>query len=157
MIIGCVLVYPNEEKTEEVHIGKPDILSYQIKLEGDFVIERTFTFFEPKPLSEILSYGMGYTGEVDLSSFNLNEMIFKSRTIHVKRIDHDLHEHITKININQASFKELLQIPGITETRAASLIIYREANGHFKTIDDLILVKNIGPVTLEKIRPYIEI
>ena len=43
----------------------------------------------------------------------------------------------------------------MTETRAASLIIYREQYGDFNHIDDLINVKNIGSVTLEKIKPYI--
>mgnify|MGYP000941994927 CR=1 FL=1 len=36
----------------------------------------------------------------------------------------------------------------MTETRAASLIIYREQYGDFNHIDDLINVKNIGSVTL---------
>jgi len=37
------------------------------------------------------------------------------------------------------------------------LIIYREANGDFMTIDELINVKHIGPVTLENIRPHITV
>jgi competence protein ComEA len=157
MIIGVILVYPKERKAEEIHIGKTDIPTYQVKLEGPFMIERTFTFFEPKPLSEILNYGLGYDGDVDLSKLNFNEVIQKSRTISISHIkSNDATPHV-KVNINQANFKELLNIPGMTETRAASLIIYREANGHFKSIDDLIHVKNIGPVTLEKIRPHITI
>jgi DNA uptake protein ComE-like DNA-binding protein len=43
----------------------------------------------------------------------------------------------------------------MTETRAASLIIYREAHGDFKHLDELLLVKYIGVVTLEKIKPYL--
>jgi len=43
----------------------------------------------------------------------------------------------------------------MTETRAASLVVYREAHGYFQSIDDLINVKYIGAVTLENIKPYI--
>jgi competence protein ComEA len=157
MMIGTVLVYPKERVVEEIHIGKTEIPSYQIKLEGPFMIERSFTFFEPKPLSEILHYGLGYEGDVDLSKFNLNEVIQKSRTISISQVNQNEVISYVKVNINQANFKDLLNIPGMTETRAASLIIYREANGRFKSIDELIHVKNIGPVTLEKIRPHITI
>jgi competence protein ComEA len=157
MVIGTILIYPKETKTEEIHIGKSDIPTYQVKLEGAFLIERTFTFFEPKSMSEILGYGLGYDGDVDLSKVNLNEVVWKSRTVVITPIGPVEGSPLVKININQANFKDLLNIPGMTETRAASLIVYREANGHFKSIDDLVFVKNIGPVTLEKIRPHITI
>ena len=62
-----------------------------------------------------------------------------------------------QININQANFKTLITIPHMTESRAAALIIYREAHGKFQSIDDLIHVKHIGTATLEKIRPYVTI
>jgi DNA uptake protein ComE-like DNA-binding protein len=51
----------------------------------------------------------------------------------------------------------LLEIPYMTETRAASLIVYREANGPFLHFEELLNVKHIGPVTLENIKPYIKL
>ena len=82
-------------------------------------------------------------------------MITHDRQIVVLSLGEDPVQVLQKINVNQASFKELLTIPGMTETRAASLILYREAHGDFKHLDELLNVKYIGISTLEKIKPYL--
>jgi comEA protein len=58
------------------------------------------------------------------------------------------------VNINTASAKELDALPGIGEVLAQRIIDYRNANGPFQSVDDLIKVKGIGEKTLEKIKPY---
>jgi competence protein ComEA len=60
-----------------------------------------------------------------------------------------------KININTANIAELDTLNGIGEATAKKIIEYREANGPFKTIDDLTKVSGIGPKTLEKFRDLI--
>ncbi|MFO1351129.1 MAG: helix-hairpin-helix domain-containing protein [Gammaproteobacteria bacterium] len=60
------------------------------------------------------------------------------------------------ININTASAKELDDgIKGVGPVLAARIVKYREENGPFKSIDDLVNVKGIGPATLDKIRGQI--
>ncbi len=59
------------------------------------------------------------------------------------------------ININTASEDLLCQIKGIGEVKAQSIIEYRESNGPFASLEDLLKVKGIGEAMLEKIRPYI--
>jgi competence protein ComEA len=59
------------------------------------------------------------------------------------------------VNINTASFQQLLSIPYMTETRAAELIIYRREHGFFDSIEGLIHVKYIGAATIENLRPFI--
>lgn len=63
----------------------------------------------------------------------------------------------TKININTATIDELIQLPGIGEVKAKNIIEYRNKNGYFTDIDDLINVNGIGEKTLDKIRNYITI
>lgn len=59
------------------------------------------------------------------------------------------------ININTADAALLLKIPGIGEVKANEIVAYREANGNFSSVDDLVNVYGIGESTLEKIKPYI--
>jgi len=155
VVLGWILFFPKKQNDMMVHQSKQEIDSYQVRLEGAFNISRTFVFFEPKSVDEILKMGYGYTDTVDLSQFTYSEMIGKNRVFNVKSVQIETEPSIQKININQANFKTLISIPHMTESRAAALIIYREAHGKFNTIDDLIHVKYIGTSTLEKIRPYI--
>ncbi|MFQ5750576.1 MAG: ComEA family DNA-binding protein [bacterium] len=61
------------------------------------------------------------------------------------------------ININTANQEELQNIPHVGPVTAQKIIDFRQKNGKFKSIEELIEVKGIGKVTLKKIRPYISI
>ena len=67
----------------------------------------------------------------------------------------DTEQNVFPININTATKEELMLITGIGETKAKAIIDYREANGKFETVDDVINVPGIGEKTLEQIREYI--
>ena len=59
------------------------------------------------------------------------------------------------ININTAPAYMLEELDGIGEVKAAAIVQYREENGYFKSIDELVNVKGIGDKTLEKNRDRI--
>ena len=59
------------------------------------------------------------------------------------------------VNINTASLEELCTLDGIGEVIAGRIIEYREENGPFGSVDELIDVKGIGEKKLEDIRDRI--
>lgn len=59
------------------------------------------------------------------------------------------------VNINQAGASELVTLPGIGEATAAKIIADREANGPFRSVDDLTRVSGIGAKKLETLRDFI--
>ncbi len=59
------------------------------------------------------------------------------------------------IPINTATLAQLDQLPGIGPAIAQRIIDYRTQHGPFTTVDDLTKVKGIGPVLMEKIRPFV--
>lgn len=61
------------------------------------------------------------------------------------------------ININSASVDELIELPNIGETRAKAIIDYRNLNGPFTNIDDIIKVSGIGDITFKLIKDLITI
>lgn len=60
-----------------------------------------------------------------------------------------------KIDINTANVTQLATLPGIGPGIAAAIVAHRQANGNFKSVDDLLDVKGIGQKKLEKIKPYL--
>ncbi len=63
----------------------------------------------------------------------------------------------SKININTASVDELVTLNGIGEAKAKSIIEYRETNGSFKTIEDIMNVSGIGEAAYNKIKDNITV
>ena len=58
------------------------------------------------------------------------------------------------ININTADVYDLQRLPGIGEKRARAIVAYREANGPFRTVDELDNVEGIGEGILSGLREY---
>ncbi|WP_277559264.1 ComEA family DNA-binding protein [Acinetobacter beijerinckii] len=55
-----------------------------------------------------------------------------------------------KISLNKANLQQLQTLNGVGEKKAQAIVEYRQKNGGFKTVDELMNVKGIGPKLLEK-------
>lgn len=61
------------------------------------------------------------------------------------------------ININTASSADLQQVPGIGPSTAQKILDTRKSYGAFKSVDDLLAIRGIGPKKLEKMRKYLTV
>ena len=66
-------------------------------------------------------------------------------------------EILEKININTAGIEELILLPSIGEGRAEDIIKYRDKNGDFSRIEDIMQVSGIGEKTFEEIKEQITV
>ena len=62
-----------------------------------------------------------------------------------------------KVNINHADSAMLQTLPGIGAGKAEAIIEYRETNGPFQTVEDLMNVSGIGEKTFEKLKDSITV
>jgi competence protein ComEA len=61
------------------------------------------------------------------------------------------------INLNTASADQLATIPGVGPKMAERIVDYRQKNGSFKKVEDLMNVSGIGEKNFLKMRPLVTI
>ena len=115
---------------------------------------------------EVVRLAGGFLPEADESYLNLAAVVVDGQKVQVLSKEEAAtakpfvspaeSETSTKlININTASKEELMQLPGIGESRALSIISYREKNGDFKVISDIMKISGIKEAAFDKIKDYI--
>jgi competence protein ComEA len=62
-----------------------------------------------------------------------------------------------KVNINSATVEELKTLPGIGDAKAQSIVSYRQVNGAFSSIEDLMKVEGIKGGVFDKIKDQITV
>ena len=61
------------------------------------------------------------------------------------------------VDLNEAGAVELETLPGVGERTAARIIEYRQENGGFKKIEELMNVRGIGEISFLKLRPLVTV
>ncbi len=59
-----------------------------------------------------------------------------------------------RLDINTAAVHELDMLPGIGPTTAEAIVKNREEKGAFRSLEDLMRVRGVGPGTVEAVRPH---
>lgn len=122
-------------------------------------------------LMDAIDLAGGFTKEADQNQVNFSKLLTDQEIIYVPRVGEEI-PTITespqaagtttsdtgkKINLNTANEQELQELSGIGEKRAADIVKYREENGSFSAVEDLMKVSGIGEKTLENLRDSITI
>lgn len=137
-----------------------------VHIAGFVVNPGVYNVAEGARIYEIVRLAGGFLPEADESYLNLASVVFDGQKImvlskeeaktakpFVSQIDKETEKKL--ININTATKEELMQLSGIGESRALSIISYREKNGDFKKIEDIMKISGIKEAAFEKIKDYI--
>ena len=63
----------------------------------------------------------------------------------------------TIVNLNTATVSQLATLPGIGDTAAQRIVEYRDKNGNFKKVEDLMNVKGIGEKSFLKLKAHLSV
>lgn len=124
-------------------------------------------------ISDAISVAGGITALADTSKINLAFVLKDGQKIYVPSVyDEEIVVYVTDdagkdvvvpdvsgltslVNINSATASELETLPGIGTSTAQKIINYRETNGKFKSIEDIMNVSGIGESKFNSIKDLI--
>lgn len=138
----------------KVHL-KPEVNLISVEVKGAVAFPKKYQLLETHNLSNLIDMAGGLHPDANISSIDFEMNIRSEDTIYIPFLYGEVENVPLRININEATYEMLLAIPGMTENRAANVILYRSENGNFRQIEELMNVKYIKEATFEKIRPYV--
>jgi competence protein ComEA len=140
-----------------------------VEVRGEVEAPGVFALSPGARLQDAIAAAGGLSREADLSTVNLarrlrdGELVVilalpapgSTPTILTAGAGDAAEDSRARININTATTKELEALPGVGEVTAARIAAYREQNGPFRSVDDLIHVQGISDRTIDEFRDLV--
>lgn len=184
-VITCTAVKPRgssyilETDSREANSTPVDLGSYSpsepitkrdvpVHLDGAVARPGVYYVEEESILEEVIKAAGGLLPEADVTYINLAMKIDANIKIYVPRADEPFVDIVQRnestspqrdpiVNINRANIKELETLPGVGPSTAEAIIQFREENGPFKTIEDLMLVPGIKEGRFERMKDRLHV
>ncbi len=130
-----------------------------VNISGEVLHPGSYILSEGATLNELINAAGGTTDKADPKAYVLSCPLEDNMSYYIapKVTSTDICEPvtITKVNINTATKEELMSVQGVGAAIAQAIVDYREQNGPFNCLEDLLKVNGIGNATFERIKDYI--
>ena len=140
------------------------VVELKVYLTGAVRNPGVYTVEQGSRLGQVVQAAGGATEDADLAAVNLAARVSDEDHWHVPRQGEEAQPQQApssassrKINLNQADAALLKSLPGIGDVKAQAIISYRQANGPFPNVNDVLEVSGIGAATLNGIRDLVEV
>ena len=148
---------PSENETAEKRI--------YVHICGEIKKPGVYTFDEEPRVIEVVEKAGGFTKKADAGSINLAETVADGTRVEIaakgkkktKNTTVSQESSTNQVNINTATKEELMTLSGIGESKATQIISYRETNGPFQKIEDIMNISGIKEGIFSKIKDYITV
>ncbi|PKR79054.1 competence protein ComE [Halalkalibacillus sediminis] len=130
-----------------------------VDVKGEVREPGVYEMEEGDRVKDVIATAGGLSEGADSYSVNLAQKLYDEMVVIVPNKENSVLNqakgHDDRIRINQASLNDLTSLPGIGEQKAQQIIQYREENGPFRQVEDLLEISGIGEKTLDKLRELI--
>lgn len=159
IICAFLLLDPNSGIIKTSSMQEEDTTKINVEIDGAVVNPGIYTLESEATLEDLVTAAGGLLSSADETCFNLTTNITNYDMFYIPFESGYAEECIPvtqdKVNINTANVDEIASINGLSETLANKIVEYREINGSFNTLEEIMNVTGIGIKTYEKVRDYI--
>lgn len=151
-----------ENKLEET---KPSQLFVDVK--GEVVRAGVYQVNQGERVYDVIEKAGGFTKFADQNKVNLAQILQDEMVLYIPKVGEESEmvslshpnsqSESKKMNINVATTEELETLPGIGPSKAAAIVKFRDEQGRFQTIKDLMNVAGIGESTFSNIKEHIDV
>jgi len=147
-------------------IPAPTTSPITIYISGEIMQPGLYRLPPGSRVNDAILAAAGFSEDANSEALNLAEILEDGEKVDVPGIQKPLstesitrsaNQPISLVNINSAMVNELDSLPGIGPITAQAIIDYRDANGPFKKIEDIVDVPRIGQVTFDNIKDLITV
>ncbi|WP_339214589.1 helix-hairpin-helix domain-containing protein [Ornithinibacillus sp. FSL M8-0202] len=143
-------------------ITEPNSGLVVVDIKGEVQHPGVYEIEESSRVRDVVQLAGGFTNSADQNFINLAQKVFDEMVILVPEIGHEGSINVgesqsAKIRINYATVEEIQKLPGIGPSKANAIVEYRDANGYFQQVEDLLGVTGIGEKTLEAIKDELQV
>ncbi len=124
----------------------------QVEVRGAVMHPGIYELSRNAVIGDAIEAAGGLLPDADISNLNLLFGVGNQDVIQVSAKQEKL-----RISINTGSADQLMQLPGIGSKTAEAIIAYRQQNGLFQMVEELMQVKGIGPKKFAKLQEYISL
>jgi competence protein ComEA len=133
---------------------------YKVHIDGEVMNPNVYEITEGDRLDVLIKLAGGLTENADTSRINLARILEDGLKVYIPSIVEnkptiESGNKLTLTDFNQLTKEELMKIDGIGEVIASNIIEYKNNNGIFKKISELLNVNGIGEKKLESIKNMI--
>lgn len=113
-------------------------------------------------VNDAINMAGGMTSDADADYLNLAAVLCDGEKVYVPTIEEVLLWEVQQgrnelVNINTADEVQLCTLPGIGESKAKDIVVYRKENGDFQTIEDIMKVPGIKNSLFQEIKDLIDV
>jgi len=138
---------------------KVEVEMIQVHIKGEVNTQGVYELPKESRMNDLIELAGGFTEAADSDNINLADKLFDTQQVVVYKIGEVPVAPVinpigqwTIADLNQSQKIRLIEINGIGEAMADRIIAYRESEGPFNDLDELLNVSGIGEKKLESIK-----
>ncbi len=146
------------EVTEEVTIETTEEANtIYVHIGGEVCYPGVYEVDKDSRIYDVLLLAGGFTEDAATDVVNMAEPVKDGMQVIVPSEVSVNQAEDSRVNINRATKEQLMSLPGIGQSKAESIIRYREKAGDFKSPEDIMQIEGIKEGVYRKLEEYITV